>query len=268
MKKLLLIATAASLLALTSCLDTEEKISINNDDSGSYTLTMDMGQLLTFAKTMGAGKDKEGKLPEKKDSIIYFKGIVDTSTVLTVQEKEMLRNGTLHIKLDEEAAEMKFVINLPFKNISGLPYLKENFMAAMDKIKVMDKVDPTKKQNPDGESTGEEIPAENKPSSKSLNPMQSAYTFSAVKGKISNKLTDRSAFDNLVKNDSSLQMMQQLTGMMGEMKYRTVIVLPKAAKSFKGNNAEASADKKTITFKNSLTDMMGKAEAAEYEVEY
>jgi len=62
--------------------------------------------------------------------------------------------------------------------------------------------------------------------------------------------------------------MKQLTAMMGELTYKTTIVLPKPVKHYKGNNPSVSADKKTIVFKNNLSNLLKKPESLEFELDY
>jgi hypothetical protein len=57
---------------LSSCLDSEEKIIINDDNSGMYTLSLDLSKILKFEASLG-GKPNIGKLPRKLDSTIYLK---------------------------------------------------------------------------------------------------------------------------------------------------------------------------------------------------
>jgi hypothetical protein len=249
-------------LLLTSCLETEEKIVIKNDNSGDYTMSMDMGKILEMAKQMGQGKDNNDKIPDKKDSTLYFKSYVDTSTALSAAEKEMLRDGSLRLKIDEEESELKFVIHLPFKKIQDLPKLRETYMVALNKLGVMDKM----KDKKDGDES-QEIPSDLSSGSKTINPAQDSYTLSAAPGKIAYKLTDKKLYEQQM-NDSSMQMMKSMGAMMGDMNFKTVIVLPKPVKKYKGSEANVSADKKTITFKSSLGDFFEKPEAFEYELEY
>jgi len=251
-------------LFLSSCLEIEEKIAIKNDNSGDYTMTMDMGNLMKLAKEMGQGKEKSDKIPEKKDSTLYFKSFVDTSTALTREEKDMLRDGSLHLKVDEEESELKFEIHLPFKKIQDLPKLRETYMAALNKLGVMDKM----KNKKDGDENSEQdIPSDLSKGSSTINPAQNSYTLSAAPGKIAYRLTDKKIYEEQM-NDSTMQMMKNMSSMMGDMNFKTVIILPKPAKKFKGSEADISADKKTITFKSSLGDFFEKPDAFEYELEY
>lgn len=249
-------------MLLTSCLDTEEKIVINNNNSGNYTVTIDMGKLLKLAEQMGGAEKDHSKEKEKTDSTVYFKSYIDTSTTLTAKEKEMYKDGSMRIKVDEAANEMSIIINFPFKNVSALPELKANYMKVLDKLNISDKV--KNKDDADGDQFGDEL-SKNKDA---LNPAQQAYNFSATPGKLTNTLIDKSLITDKLAKDSTMQMMQQMTLMMGDMNYKTVIVLPKPAKKYNGNEVQASADKKTLTFITTLTDILNRPEAAEYSVEY
>lgn len=246
-----------------SCLDTEEKITINKDNSGSYTLTLDMGKMFQLMDQMGGEKKDSSKIPEKKDSTIYFKAFTDTSSTLTVKEKEMFRDGNMRVQVDEAAKEMKVTLHFPFKNISQLPALKSSYLAVIDKLGISKKLN-----KPSDSDSPEEMPEQVSGNKNILSPVQDAYTFTAAPNKIYNTLTNKELFNNKVINDSSMQMMQQMSLMMGDMNYKTVFVLPAAAKKYKGNNPELSADKKRITFSTTLTDLLNRPEAAEYNVEY
>lgn len=246
----------------TSCLDTEEKIVINSNNSGDYTVTIDMGKMLKMAAQMGGADKDDSKEKEKTDSTVYFTSYIDTSTVLTAKEKELFRDGSMRIKVDEAANEMSIIIHFPFKHVAVLPELKANYMKVLDKLNISNK--KKDKENTEEEQIEEEL-SKNKDA---LNPTQKAYSFSAAPGKITNTLTDKALITDKLAKDSSLQMMQQMTMMMGDMNYKTVIVLPKPAKKYNGNEVQASADKKTLTFLTTLTDMLNRPEAAEYNVEY
>lgn len=261
-KKICLAAVIGFSMLLTSCLDTEEKIVINNNNSGNYTVTIDMGKLLKLAEQMGGAEKDHSKEKEKTDSTVYFKSYIDTSTTLTAKEKEMYKDGSMRIKVDEAANEMSIIINFPFKNVSALPELKANYMKVLDKLNISDKV--KNKDDADGDQFGDEL-SKNKDA---LNPAQQAYNFSATPGKLTNTLIDKSLITDKLAKDSTMQMMQQMTLMMGDMNYKTVIVLPKPAKKYNGNEVQASADKKTLTFITTLTDILNRPEAAEYSVEY
>ena len=103
---------------------------------------------------------------------------------------------------------------------------------------------------------------------KSTNPVADQFTFFAAPGTISNTINNLELYKTTIASDSSLSMMQQMTGMMGDFKYRTILVLPKAAKKYEGPESIVSPDKKTITFETTLTQMMEHPEIVSYKVEY
>lgn len=252
----------ACVFILTSCLDTEEKIVINKNNSGDYTLTLDMSKLLTLMEQMGGDKDAN-KIPEKKDTTLYFKSYIDTSATLTVKEKEMFREGSLRTQVDEGAKQMKVIIYFPFKNISQLAEIRSSYMTVIDKLNISKELNERKA---DDEMGGAEPDLAK--SKGMLNPMQEAYSFTAAPGKIANTLTNKQVVTDKILKDSTMQMMQQMSLMMGDMNYKTIFVLPSAVKKYTGNQSILSNDKKTVTFLNTFTDMLSKPESAGYTVEY
>lgn len=266
-RKILVTLLSTCIILLTSCLDTEEKIVINKDNSGVYSLSIDMSRMMKMMNQSAKGKDSSGKKPQQKDSTIYFKSFVDTSTRLTEQEKDMLRDGNIRINVNEPANIGKFVFTLPFKKIQDLAYLRENYMKALDKLNLKDQLN-NKEKNDSGDNSHEQAHSDMSAGSQSILPGQNSYLFTAAPGKISNKFTDKKSFDKEVGADSTLQMMKGLMTMMGEMTYKTTIVLPKPVKHYSGNNPSVSADKKTIVFKNNLTNIFKNPQSFAFDLDY
>ncbi|HTN05213.1 hypothetical protein [Agriterribacter sp.] len=261
--KIPVIASLLLALFFSSCLDTEEKIVINKNSSGVYTVTLDMSKMLAIMDQMGQENKDDSKIPEKKDSTVYFKPFADTSTALTAKEKELFKEGSLRMQVDEAAKKLIITLTFPFRHIDDLFQLKSSYLAVIDKLGIPDKL----KHEGDGEP-GEDIPSGLTKDKNILNPSQEAYAFSASAGKLSNSLINKELFNNNIQNDSSMQMLQQMSMMMGDMNYRMVIVTPAKIKKYKGNQTILSDDKKTVTFLTTLSDMLNRPEAAEYSVEY
>lgn len=59
-----------------------------------------------------------------------------------------------------------------------------------------------------------------------------------------------------------------MTAMTGDFNYHTIIILPKAVKGYDGPGSTISANKKTITFKTTLTEMVAHPEKVSYLVKY
>ena len=246
---------------LISCLDTEEKIVLNADHSGTYSMSIDLGRMLSMAASMGGDKSDPGKIKEKKDTTIYLKDMVNGADNLTAEEKALYQDGVISVKLDEAASEMKIVMTTPFKTPANLMEIKKNFATVINKLKAFEK------------ATGEEAKAgeENedmKIGAKSSNPVGDQFTFKAAPGMISNSITNIEAFKEKIASDSTLTMMTQMTSMMGDFNYKTIFVLPKAVKKYDGPGSTISADKKTLTFVTTLTETMEHPEKVGYIVAY
>lgn len=247
--------------ALSSCLDTEEKIVLNDDNSGTYSMTLDMGRVFSMMATMGGDKTDPEKLKEKKDTSLFLKDMVNAADNLTPEEKAIFQNAMVSIKMDEAKNEMVIVMSSPFNNAAGLMEIKNNFGSVVNKLKAFEKISGEKK-------TSEEDGGEMKMDAKSPNPVEDQFTFKAGPGLISNTITNMQAFKEKVASDSTIGMMGQMTAMMGDLNYRTVIILPKAVKKYDGPGSSISTDKRTIRFATTLTEMMEHPEKVSYKVEY
>jgi hypothetical protein len=259
MKFISLVLFSLVTLIFSSCLDTEEKIVVNADNSGSYSMTLDLGKMLEMAATMGAKPDSD-RAKEKKDTTIYLKNYLDTATNITAEEKALYRDGVLSMKMDEEKNEMKIVVSCPFKKIGDLASIKNNFFNVIQKLKAFENATGEKSKGNDSEDV--------KMGMKSTNPIGDQFTFLASAGKISNTINNIEAYKAKIAADSSLAMMSQMSAMIGDFKYRTVLVLPKVVKKYDGPGSSISTDKKTLTFETTLTEMMEHPEKVSYIVEY
>lgn len=246
---------------LSSCVDLEENIVINEDNSGVYSISFDLGKMIGMTKQMGKG-DGENKELEKKDSTIYLKELIQNSDSLTAAEKELYKDGSVHIKLDEANEQMKIVMTCPFKSINNLKEIKENFMKVLDKLKAFEKLSGKPKDAVAEEDSGGMA-------NKVMSPGSGDNAlFTAEPGKIANTVSNTEDYKKEIKSDSLMMAMQTLSTIMGEMTYKTTITTPKEIKNYSGNNAMLSDNKKTVSFKNTLTEMIEHPEKLSYKVEY
>jgi hypothetical protein len=260
MKKTLYLLLTSFTILFTSCLDTEEKITLNEDGGGTYTITMDMAKMMGMMSAFGGAEKKA----EKKDTVIYFKEYADTSTRLTAEEKEILRTGKLAVNLDTEKGEMKIVMDAAFKNNDQLIYLRNNMQELIQKTGAMDKID-SKKDKPAQEDMPLMKPGA---SGKNPNPFKDYYEFTATPKSLVYKVKNKEAALKAMEESEDLKMMKQMAPMMGEMTFATKIVLPRAATKVEGANAKLSDDKKTVTVTTSLKEVFTNLEAMAFSVEY
>jgi hypothetical protein len=249
------------LSVVSACVDTEEYIVINDDNSGMYTVTMDMGKVLGMLSKMGGEEMNSSGGMDKIDSTIYFKDLVDKADSLSAAEKELYRNAIVHIKLDKSEEAMKITMSCPFKSIDLLPEIKNNFFTIMNKIKAFDKLPGDKDESAD-------LPVDNGMAEKALTPNAAYFEFTAVPGKIEYSIKDTAGFKNLVSTDSTINLVQQMTAMLGEITYKTRITTVREIKHYHGNKATLSADKKTVIFNSSFSEMLENPGKSAYKIEY
>lgn len=262
MKKSRFLFACFFLLILSSCLDTEEKIVLNANNSGMYSVTMDLGRMLQMTHSMGMDKPASGNDENtRKDTTLYLRDLIKDSDKLTAKEKSLYSDGSIHLLMNEAENEMKVIMSTPFKSAADLTEIKNNFSTVMGKLKAFEKAVGQKSL------TGEDDDHMND-EDKSANPVGDQFVFKAEKGRITNTIANMDAYKKLVATDSTLGMMTQMTSMMGDFNYRTTIILPKAAKKVEGPGSTISKDKKTIGFITTLTEMLEYPEKVSYKVEY
>ncbi|RTL58503.1 MAG: hypothetical protein EKK37_09210 [Sphingobacteriales bacterium] len=266
MKKLLYLFVTAFTLLFTACIDSEEKISLNEDGSGTYKITMDMSKMISMLSAFGG--DEKKKI-EKKDTVIYFKDYADTSTTLTAEEKEIMRTGKLTVNMDSEKGEMKIVIDALFKNGSQLSYLRTNLQDMVGKTKAMDKLNDKKEDKSAEEGTGgmDMTPKMGAPKN-NVNPFKDYYEFKATANSLWYVVKDKAAAMKALETNEDLQMMKKMAPMMGDMTFSTVIELPHSAKKVEGPNAKLSDDKKTVTVAATFKQIFANLDAMSFKVEY
>ncbi len=250
-------------LSFSSCFIGEEKIEIKDNDAGSYTMNIDMSEMISMAKQMGQSEKMQEGIESKKDTVIYFKSYVDTSKLLTAKEKEMLKDGWLHFMVDMPNDKFQMIMKADFSKLEDIDYVRQNFNKTIQKLGVMDALD--KKKDKKEKEPEEESPIGDKNDN---NPIAKGYVFSAAPGKISYKVTDTKILDDVMQSDSVVMAMRMLAQMTENSAMKYSYTLPRPVKNYKGNNAVLSADKKTISFSTPLKDLLDDPKLLEYEIEY
>ena len=269
MKKNFGICALATLLIFTGCFDTVQESTINDNGSGVYVSTTDMGKLLGMLKAF-MGEKQEMKDLEKmvKDTTINLKNIKDSLKNLTDAEKKLMDKGTLRILMNMPDEKFSLNFSFPFTQPADLATI--NSILKKTKQDVM--ADQLKKFKPgelDGDTKGkdEENPLlgglDNEGKS---NEVDDYYNYKYEKGKISKKLNKE--MHAKVQDDKSLTTMKEMSQMGMSSTMKTIINLPKPAKKADGKGVKLSADRKKITIEGTLDDFFEDASYFEYEIEY
>lgn len=231
MKKLLFLFLAVTLV---SCVFTEE-LHIKNDGSGSYAFKMDMSKMMVAMKDMGADNDSIKKAPEKIDSIIFFKDILedkkDSVAKLSEEEQEILKSLEdlkIHLKMNEEENQMNMDFLFDFNSVNELKNMN-------DKVQRAQAMNDSKKQQNNF---------------KSNTNVEYSFTNNTFARKVTPKdLTEeeQEAYETNIKQASS---------MFDETVYRIVYHFEGEIKSVSIAGAKISDDRKTMTIEMPMDTIM------------
>jgi hypothetical protein len=250
MKKILVSLFAISAILLTSCLDTTQEITLNDDGSGTYVNTNDMSKILTIAKNMGAASSD--KIPRQAiDTSISFASTADSIPDLSAEDKELLKKGILHITMNMEDEKLITTMSFPFSTLGDI----QKFNHLSGKIMMQSMKDKMPGEMPMG---SQEMP---EPSS-----FDDYYTLEFSKGELKKKLNKEKYTD--VDKDEFLNGMKQ-AGSMGIPVISTYIInLPRPAEKAEGKNVKLSEDKMKVTVVTTMDDFYDNPESLEFKIKY
>lgn len=251
-RKLRIPFLALILFSLTSCFDIVEEFTIHEDGTGEYAMKMDMSKIMDMITSMGkdAPKNSLDEMKNSRDTVIFLKDVLDENKDLTPEQKEVLKNGEMHKRMNAEAKEMFFRFTYPFKNESDLQKLYQCSDQAMKSANISNLI---KKDGDDKKKDSKEtiMPGlgKNNPAGNILATNQ--YCKLSITKDSFEKRVDKESMKSAMQADSSLKMMMP---MMGSSYVTTIIHLPRPAKNVENPLAELSADKMTVTIKYPFSD--------------
>jgi hypothetical protein len=285
MKKVLLLALLLLATCVYSCvigyetlfyINNEEVIKINPDGSGAYTMKLDLHEMLVqMAEALTEQPSQMADLL-RMDSTISFNNSLSLSRTLADVESSMFKDGNLFI--DFSLAEKKgvIVINLFYKNHDQLNFDRKHIWdfignnvqfgvslpfisRGMDVSEISNQksLSYTVIKNPDKTSSPAAL----------TNPILMSFTLNFSKARIENKV-DTLIWNQKLNNYKSLQQLRDDSAFSNHVFYRTTFIVSSEIKSHKGNVENLSFDKKTITYKNSLRDILDSPRRLEYSLEY
>ncbi|MES1223145.1 MAG: hypothetical protein ABUT20_47065 [Bacteroidota bacterium] len=262
MKKIISLFLVAVTLVLTGCFEVTQDLTINKDGSGTLSSTTDMSQMVTLAMQMAGDKFKDQKM--NMDTTIPFKNVLDSIKDMSPANKELLKNGNVHVvmKMDDS----KYLVNstIPFKTIGDV----EKINSAMQKEvsgKFLDNAmkEAMKQASKEDSSAMTGLGQHQSPQ---LSLPENYFILTCKNGVIS-RTADKTKLATL-EQDEMLNQMKQIGAMGASLKTNFVINLPKPAKKIEGKNVKVSDDKKTITIANELNDLYDDPALFEFRVEY
>jgi hypothetical protein len=276
------------LLFLTSCAITET-FEIKEDRSGNFRYDIDMSQLMEMAGNLGAEEPSKSKKKKNKknqevaskdlDTTFTFQSIFDEKrdsiAQLPIEEQQKLKRlekFTVHMVMNE--ADKKFVYSMyaDFDSIDEL-------MEMLSPMQTMQSIGGGGTSNPMAESASEALKDDSKTSyfydgkvfKKIVAPGSFANALKQEMENVEEEIIEESGeeIDDATEEelDESLDKMSESMGMIFEQSsYKMIYKFPKPVKSITFENAQFSADRKTVTVDIAMDDYMEHPEKLSFEV--
>ncbi len=250
MKKILFSLLTATSLFLAGCLETTQEITLNEDGSGTVSMTNDMSALISMAKQMGNSGDMK-EADEVIDSTISLKDGADSIPNLSEEEKELVRKGSLRINMDMPNEKFLTHLSFPF----ATPGEIGKCSALSQKV-----ISETLKGKTGGMGmTGEgEMPE--------ASSFDDYYTMEYSNGLLVKTLNKEKYAK--VEGDEYFKGLKEAAAMGLTYKANYIIHLPRPVKTTEGKGITLSEDKKQVTLTVELDDFLEDPSKLEFRIEY
>lgn len=257
MKKLVrLLCLVAGLFFLPGCFDTTEEITIEKNGSGVYQINADMSGFFELIRALQAmdttGQASLQKFPDNLDTLIHLRSFTDTATNLSAEEKALLQNATIRMTLSEKDNAFRINLKYPYKSVNDIQKIIKLNQSGNNPIEKA----LQGKQSLPADMGGQQL----------MPDFNSIFDMTYQNGLIEKKVNAAKLKE--LQEEETFAQMQQALEMMSDASMSTVIHLPKAAKKAEGQKVQLSKDKKNITIKTSLSDLLSNPQSFAYRIEY
>jgi hypothetical protein len=259
MKSLKYILAVVSLFFLAGCFEINEDIEVKPDGSGVYSDHMDMSQLLVAMQSY-LGKDEMDKQmpPKNIDTTVMMKNLLDTVQNLSSENKALIKDGYVHLKLDMDQKLFKTDIVIPFMNLADLQNLYNSMNNQSLGFNQLFKGIAGKPDTASLGGTDNGMP--------DMNQFNAIYDFKSHDGLLSRKL-NAEKWKALQASPQFAQMKD--AGKMGiSIPYTLTITLPRPVKKIDNALAKLFPDKKKVIIQYNLMDVFDHPENFEYSIVY
>lgn len=288
MKFILRLSILTVVFLFTSCAITET-FEIKEDRSGKFRYDIDMSQMMEMAGNLGTEESSKSKKKKNKkskeigskdmDTTFTFQSIFDEKkdsiAKLPIEEQQKLKRlekFTVHMVMNE--AENKFIYSMyaDFDSIDEL-------MEMMSPMQSMQSIGGGAASNPMAGSASEALKDDSKTSyfydgkvfKKIVAPGSFQEALKQEMETIEEEVVEESAeeIDGATEEEieESLDKMSESMAMVFEQSsYKMVYTFPKPVRSITFENAQFSADRKTVTVAVSMDDYMEHPEKLSFEV--
>ena len=251
------VLTVALTVFFVGCYEVNEEIEINADGSGSYVTKMDMGQLIEMMQTYAGEEElkKEG-LDKALDTTILFSSLVDSAKEATAEQKELMKDGKMKMQMNIKEKVFKLDLSFPYKNLNSLQQLMSGKAGGTGMTSAL--------KNVFGKKEGEQEAAA--PKGPDMGDFAAIYNVTIKNGLIEKKVNAEKYKEFMDRPE--MAQMKQLTSSGMEILYTTTIKLPRAAKKTDNPLIKLSDDKKTVTMRYNMLELLESPEKFAYSIQY
>jgi hypothetical protein len=258
MKRMKFLLTVVSMFFLAGCFEINEDINVKADGSGVYSVHTDMSQLLQAMQSY-LGKDEMDKqMPSKNiDTTVMMKTLVDTAKNISAENKALIKDGSVHLKLNIEQKVFNSDIVIPFKSLSDLQKL---YNSMNNQSLGFNQLFKGMAGKPDTASSGSDN------SMPDMNQFNAIYDFESHDGLLSRKL-NAEKWKALQQSPQYAQMKD--AGSMGiSIPYTLTINVPRPVKKVDNSLAKLFPDRKKVIIQYNLIEVFDHPEKFEYTIVY
>ena len=261
MTRLKIFFTAFALFFLAGCFEINEDIDVKADGSGVFSYHMDMSQLLLAMQSYLGKEEMDKQLPPRNiDTTVMMRTLLDTAKNVSAENKKLIHDGTVHLKLNMEKKEFSSDVVIPFKSLSDLQKLYNSMNNQTLGFTQLFKglAGKTDTSSIGGTDTGGGTP--------DMNQFNAIYDFESHDGLLSRKL-NQTKWKELQQSPQFAQMKE--AGSMGiSIPYTLTVAVPRPVKKIDNPLAKLFPDRKKVVLQYNLTEVFEHPEKFEYTIVY
>jgi hypothetical protein len=245
-------------LAFASCMDTREELEIKSNGSGTLVMKTDLSKMLELVKSFPASDsnlEKNG-LDKAMDTVMLMKDYVDTASGIPASQKELLRNGKVHVVMNVKDNIGKFDMSFPFTSTDKLQQLYASLNNSSGGLTSLF----------GGATKGLPHGPDDQAGDKSMPQITAVYDITVKNGLYSRKV-NKERYDEF-KQSVNLDQLNGVSSMFGDMNYTLSVKLPNPVKRVSNSKAVISNDKKTVTLTTELMQTFQHPELLSLDIEY
>ncbi|MGN6418302.1 MAG: hypothetical protein ACTHMC_12470 [Pseudobacter sp.] len=240
---------------LISCYEVNEEVVINENGSGVYESRMDLSQLIELMQSF-AGEEEmtKGGLDKVYDTVISMQSFLDSADEATVKANGWMKDGKIAVKMNIKEKLFKINLNVPYQNLEQLQSLMEGQGALMKDsfTGLMNKGSKEKAPKDSSEAVFQDI--------------VSLYKVTLDKGLIKKEL-DAEKYRSLMERPQAGDVKQMANSGM-EIIYTSSFKLPGSVKNVSNPLLKVSEDKRTVTVRYNLLDVINDPAKYAFTIEY